>query len=566
MRGFMGGVIWGAVTSGIGISAFSLAIPMAQAPDLSAEVRSGANTVPKPDASVTLENSTRRDADVAEIAPTNLPNSQQGSESTAAKVMDPGEKPAVADVAEAPAAPDSLSDAEIQVVVQSWRATATPDVSETQIPAQQSDDVPTVQRSRSTQVPAVQDDAGSVEAAPENGRAPYVSSRTDEVLVEITTGDVQAPDAVSALSIQTTPADQPEPVSVARLATTPYATSIDAPRVNSTTSTPAVSRSAPVTDRPRDPDVTVVADVQPAEPLEPFERQALPQAESDEAAPSALQNNDQEDTPQVAEPVPLQPTVGKRVVPLTERNGTSQGAAVVQAPEAKPADPNAPPLQAFATPFENPEAKPLMSVVLLDDADADVDGVAALDGFPFPVTFAIDPTKAGAADRMARHRAAGFEVVALVDLPNGATAQDAEVNLSAMFDALPEALALLEGDATGIQSSRDLSRQVNAFASATGRGVILRSSGLNSALRDAERQSVPAAVVFRDFDGAGQNAGAIRRFLDQAAFRAGQEGGVVMVGRVRTDTITALQQWASQDRSSRVALAPVSALLSQSTQ
>ena len=54
----------------------------------------------------------------------------------------------------------------------------------------------------------------------------------------------------------------------------------------------------------------------------------------------------------------------------------------------------------------------------------------------------------------------------------------------------------------------------------------------------------------------------MRRFLDQAAFRAAQEeAGVIMMGRVRPDTISALLLWGLQDRASRVALAPVSAIL-----
>jgi polysaccharide deacetylase 2 family uncharacterized protein YibQ len=67
--------------------------------------------------------------------------------------------------------------------------------------------------------------------------------------------------------------------------------------------------------------------------------------------------------------------------------------------------------------------------------------------------------------------------------------------------------------------------------------------------------------VFRDFDGAGQTPTVMRRFLDQAAFRAGQEGAVIMLGRVQPDTISALLLWGLQDRASRVALAPVSASL-----
>jgi polysaccharide deacetylase 2 family uncharacterized protein YibQ len=55
----------------------------------------------------------------------------------------------------------------------------------------------------------------------------------------------------------------------------------------------------------------------------------------------------------------------------------------------------------------------------------------------------------------------------------------------------------------------------------------------------------------------------IRRFLDQAAFRAGQDGGVIMLGRLRADTISALLLWGLQDRAGKVALAPISAVLSR---
>ena len=81
----------------------------------------------------------------------------------------------------------------------------------------------------------------------------------------------------------------------------------------------------------------------------------------------------------------------------------------------------------------------------------------------------------------------------------------------------------------------------------------------------AARKGVPSAVVFRDFDGAGQTPDTIRRFLDQAAFRADQEGVVIMLGRVRPETISALLVWGLQDRASRVALSPLSAALLRDT-
>jgi polysaccharide deacetylase 2 family uncharacterized protein YibQ len=53
----------------------------------------------------------------------------------------------------------------------------------------------------------------------------------------------------------------------------------------------------------------------------------------------------------------------------------------------------------------------------------------------------------------------------------------------------------------------------------------------------------------------------IRRFLDQAAFKAGLESGVIMMGRLRPETVSALLLWGLQDRAGQVALAPISAVL-----
>jgi polysaccharide deacetylase 2 family uncharacterized protein YibQ len=74
---------------------------------------------------------------------------------------------------------------------------------------------------------------------------------------------------------------------------------------------------------------------------------------------------------------------------------------------------------------------------------------------------------------------------------------------------------------------------------------------------------LPVETIFRDFDANGQDATVIRRFLDQAAFKARQVDQIVMVGRLRPATISALLLWGLQDRASSVALAPISAVLQQ---
>jgi polysaccharide deacetylase 2 family uncharacterized protein YibQ len=179
----------------------------------------------------------------------------------------------------------------------------------------------------------------------------------------------------------------------------------------------------------------------------------------------------------------------------------------------------------------------------------------------FPVTFAVDAARPDAAEAMQRYRAAGQEVVAITPLPEGAEPTDAAVSLQAYLDALPETVAVLEAQPGSLQASRPVTAQVIAELARSGRGLIAFDSGLNPARQIAGREGLPVGQVFRDIDGAGQDRAAIRRFIDQAAFRAGQEGQVILIGRVRPETMAALVEWRLTTRAASVALAPVSAVL-----
>ena len=235
--------------------------------------------------------------------------------------------------------------------------------------------------------------------------------------------------------------------------------------------------------------------------------------------------------------------------------------------EAEPAEEEAsavapPPFERFQSDFEPDSDKPRMSIVLIDNGEGAL-GVEALEDFPYPLTFAVDAASPNAGERMQVYRDKGFEVLALVDLPRGATASDIEVAMSANLAAVPEAVGILEGVDTGVQTSREMADQLTQIILDSGHGMLLQSSGLNTARKLAEREGIPAGTVFRDFDGNAQSASVMRRFLDQAAFRAGQEGGVVMMGRLQAETISALLIWGLADRASRVALVPVSDVLKQ---
>lgn len=220
-----------------------------------------------------------------------------------------------------------------------------------------------------------------------------------------------------------------------------------------------------------------------------------------------------------------------------------------------------PALERFALDFDNPDDAPLMSIVLIDDGTSPL-GPEALQGFPYALTIAVDADWSGAGEAASRYREAGFEVLAMVDLPQGARASDAETTMQAAFKAVPQAVGVMEGTETGLQTGREATEQLAPILLDTGHGLVLFGDGLNTAQKLIAREGVPAATVFRDFDANDQDESVIRRFLDQAAFKAGSEdNGVIMVGRLRPDTVSALVLWGLQDRASRVALAPVSALL-----
>ncbi len=266
-------------------------------------------------------------------------------------------------------------------------------------------------------------------------------------------------------------------------------------------------------------------------------------------------------TPETSDPADAGPgTTAGTIADLAPNVQTNRGGGA-DAPAQAAAPPNAPrPIERFAVQTEDPGDRPLFSVVLIDDGRGAL-GPEALAGFPYPITIALDAAQPGATAQMQQYRDLGFEVLAMAGLPEAATPQDAEVALASALDALPEAVGVMETPDLGLQVSRAVSDQVTAIVDESGHGLVLFPNGLDTARKLATRDGVPAATVFRDFDGDGQDAATIRRFLDGAAFRAGQEGGVIMVGRLRPDTISALLLWGLQDRASRVALVPISMVL-----
>lgn len=221
-----------------------------------------------------------------------------------------------------------------------------------------------------------------------------------------------------------------------------------------------------------------------------------------------------------------------------------------------------------SAPAEEPEAgeaednRPLMAIVLIDTGEFNI-GPEALASFPYPITFAIDPLREDAIEAADKYAAKGFELLLTADLPQNGDASLPELAIKPTLESFEGITGVLEGTDGGLQGNMALAEGMLNMIESTDYGLVLRAKGLNAAQQQANGRNLPVDTVFRDFDGAGQNASVIRRFLDQAAFKARQEGSVIMVGRLRPATISALLLWGLQDRATSVRLTPISEVLAQ---
>ncbi|RYH10161.1 divergent polysaccharide deacetylase family protein [Tropicimonas sp. IMCC6043] len=333
----------------------------------------------------------------------------------------------------------------------------------------------------------------------------------------------------------------------------------------------------------RAPEVSVAA---PRAPTGGAPEPAVGETTEDGVTGQAEAEAEPEPAPAPAESTMSEAAQGGRftqvVRPLTERSGTGSRLPQIgaepdaevasetlspggEAPssEAAPADDRLT-LDALvrnARPFDNPEGKPLFSVILIYDGSTTLDR-AVLTTFTFPVTFAIDPMLPDAAEAAEEFAAAGFEVVALATgLPEGATVSDVETTLGAHLAKLPQAVAVMDPETDGLAGRNTLAEQALTMASQDGHGLIGWDRGLGAMEVAARRGDAPVALIYRPLDAEGEQGPAIGRYLDRAAFKAAQDGEVIMVGHARVETVTALFQWALGSKANQVALAPVSAIL-----
>ncbi|MCK0143284.1 divergent polysaccharide deacetylase family protein [Aliiroseovarius sp. F20344] len=232
------------------------------------------------------------------------------------------------------------------------------------------------------------------------------------------------------------------------------------------------------------------------------------------------------------------------------------------APEVSQSDFSNSPLaiERNSVPHPATDGRPLMAIVLKDMGEArnELQGV---DNLPFTISVIVDVNAPDLDDAIAFYREAGAEILIQADLPAGSTPTDAEVNFQVQQPNLNKGAAVFMKPESGFQTNAPLSRQIAEILVTSGHGLVTRPEGLNTGHKNALKIGVPSGLVFRDLDGNGQDSKMIRRFMDNAAFKASLENGVILMGRAVPETMAALIEWNLGNRANSVALVPVSTVL-----
>lgn len=224
-------------------------------------------------------------------------------------------------------------------------------------------------------------------------------------------------------------------------------------------------------------------------------------------------------------------------------------------------------LTRYAAKFANPDDKPILAILLLDIGVA-AGGLDAnaLGGLPFAATIALDPQRKDATVDAAAYRAAGSEVAILAGaLPQGATPADLEVAYQSYTQSLPEAVALTGPPTAEFQSNRLMAQHIAQLLANDGRGLVTYEQGLNPGKQAAGKAGTAHASIEKLFGQAEDNSGTLGRELDRAAFEAGQRGSRVVALPTTPEAITGLMAWAASPAAAAVALAPVSAVMIDTT-
>lgn len=580
-KGLIGGLAWGTLIGGGLLIAVSLLSPVKESTaknDGNSSVVSEDDTSPSTSETEQVSNDTSDvQAASSDVAQSGVVEEQPSETEESASIAEPEvSEPEPEISAEAPEAVAEVAEPEV--------LEAPEDIAETPLAPEPEADadavttaLPELPAEPETPPPAETATIDAEVTTPAPAEENNVTAEAEAPSENIPEPSQVPPPAETAETPEAMPSEQqlaePEDVTVAEM---PPSEEVSPPIVPAEEATPEPSSPEPVVETaPEVPETVVEADVETPEVITP---EVPVEAEQEDPAPIQLAEAPQAETTAptgIGQPVRR---LGQPVTGFGNRNSNvrinrlpSVDTATQEAQEEDPETAETPQeavettsnsaLQKFAASFQNDAGKPVYSVVLID-IGSEQNGLEtnALISFPFPVTFAIPAVLPDASDRAKVYRDAGFEVIMLASgIPLSATPSDVETTFGVYQSTLPESVAIMDEPEGGFQNNRRQAAQVVAILNDTGQGLVTFERGLNAARQLAESSGVPIATIFRQLDAENEDAEGVRRTLDRAAFKASQDGNVVVIGRTRQETVSTLFSWALEGRAEEVALAPISA-------
>ena len=281
-----------------------------------------------------------------------------------------------------------------------------------------------------------------------------------------------------------------------------------------------------------------------------------------------VQDEPKPQTPVVVEPVPA--TVLKRAgSTLTLGSGSSRLPSVSSITEGTTAeeDVSTEVVTIFAS-NSNPLIEldtPYMSIILVDIGSA---GVSQSDLLKetMPLTFAIDGSRSDANRVAGDYRAAGFEIITLLNedvVADLTTADDAIVTVQAYLDAVPMALAIVDAPSARLQKNRRFFDPVLASIANVSPGFLTYKGGLGTAATATQDAGLPTGVITRYLDETYQSPSIIKRAIDRTTVEAAKNGAAILMAVATPAVLQGIAQWADTSAASKVELVPVSSSMAR---
>ena len=216
--------------------------------------------------------------------------------------------------------------------------------------------------------------------------------------------------------------------------------------------------------------------------------------------------------------------------------------------------------------FSGDAGRPLMAIILIDTGE-NPELRAGLIALTAPITFGVQADIRNAEEISREYRSPGFEVTAVLpgsgrlgmaeDMPE----DQGEPLLARVFDRIPVAATVLAPVDDPLPQNRRMTDAMLDALAVTGHGLLThRGNGLNNVPISAGERGVQSGLVYRVIDDEPSPAN-ISLALERAVLDASRSGHVIVMGRVREETVNTLFSWLLGSGAREVTIAPASAVL-----